>query len=118
MLSIGLGNEDALVPCRTSRRADIEKPPDLLVHSANGLNLAMLIDRASDRQVLPNWQLGQGRKQSIKLGRRCAVTFNASIGLLENQTREQRHRCVERVSACQQPREDQHPFRMDRSAKL
>ncbi len=59
---IGGRHQHALRPAEADRFAHAVKAFDFFVHSANRLHLAILIDRSGDRQILPQWRLGQRRQ--------------------------------------------------------
>src|SRR5215813_7877215 len=87
-------HDDSLLAAQSPGFADFEEAFDLLVHSADRLNLTQLIDRPGDGQVLPKRQPGETREQRIKLGDRRAVAFYLVIGLLEGDPRRERQGLV------------------------
>ena len=103
MLNIGAWNQNALRPVQPSFLTDIEEAFDFLVYAANGLNLPLLVHRAGHGEILPQRKLGQGRQKRVELGRRSTVPFDASVRLLEYQTRIQRHRRVQSVATPRNP---------------
>ena len=90
---------------------------DLLVHPADSLHLSVLVDRAGHGEVLAKRKLGERRQQRVKLGRGCAVSFDAAVGLLEDEARKQRHRRIQRVTARQKARQDQYALGVDGAAE-
>src|SRR5882672_455805 len=76
-------NHDALAPGKSLHAADVVETFDLLINSADRLDLAMLADRARNGNVLPDGQSRESRKQSVDLGRAGAIAVDAAVGLLE-----------------------------------
>src|SRR5215471_4492983 len=81
--NIGLENQHPLLTAQAVLHAYVEKAFDFLIDSANGLDLAPLIHRASDSQILPQRQVGQTGEQCVQLGGGGAVTINAVVGLFK-----------------------------------
>ena len=73
------GNDDPLVTVKANRLASVEESLDLLIDTADCLDLAALIDRTSDCEALLDWRLGQGREQREQLGGRRAVAIDAQL---------------------------------------
>src|SRR5215470_14546373 len=76
---IGLGNQHPLLTAQAVLHAYVEKAFDFLIDSTNGLDLAPLIHRASDSQILPQRQIAQTGEQGVQLGGGGAITINAAI---------------------------------------
>src|SRR5712671_5272646 len=76
-------NHDALAPGKSLHAADVVETFDLLINSADRLDFAMLADRSSNGNVLPDGQSRESRKQSVNLGRAGAIAVDAAVGLLE-----------------------------------
>ena len=94
VLDVGFRDQHALLAGEPARAANVEEALDLMVGAADGLHLAGLVDRAGDRQRLPDRHSRQSRKQRVKLGRRGAVAVDAAIGLLEHQRRAHGQRLI------------------------
>ena len=82
---VGPGDDDALGTCQPFLAADIEIALHLLVHSANGLDLAFLVHRPGNRDALSNGQAGQTRENDVQFGGRGAVAIYRSIALFKSQ---------------------------------
>src|SRR5438552_15141035 len=74
----------------TPRLAHKEVTLDLLVHSADRLNVAALIDRSRDRDALIDGELPEAGEHRVQLGARGAVAVDAAVRLLEGQPRGER----------------------------
>src|SRR5262249_49810849 len=79
--------------------ADIEEALDLLVDAADGLDLAVLVDRTSHANILAKRQARQRTDQAEQLGCRGAIAVDAAIGLLKRQARSQTNRRILSVLA-------------------
>ncbi len=89
VLDVLVGDDDALGPGQALGLADLEESLDLLVDSADGLDLAFLIERAGDGDVLAEGQAREAREDGVDLGRGGAVAVDAAVGLLEGERRGQ-----------------------------
>src|SRR5438477_9714784 len=65
---------------------DVVETFDLVIDTADGLDFAVLIDRASDGDSLLDGHFRQTREDSIELRGRSAVTVHTIVGLLEANT--------------------------------
>ena len=72
--------------------ADREESRDLLVDSADRLDVSELVDRTGDGDLLAYRKFSDGRKQGEELCRRGAVSIDLRIGLLEADSRIHRKR--------------------------
>ncbi len=63
--------------------ADLEEAGDLFVNTANSLDVALLVDRACDANVLPHRDVGDSTQESNYLGSRGTVTIDTTIGLFK-----------------------------------
>ena len=87
--------------------ADLEEPLDLLVDAADGLDLALLVERAGDGQVLPEGDPGEAGQDGVDLRRRGAVAVDARVGLLEGQGRGEGERLLLGVFPAEVAAEDE-----------
>src|SRR5512143_635658 len=87
VLHIELRDDHALVAREPPVLAYAEEPFDLLVHTADRLDLALLADRAGDGDVLPDRRLSNPGEERDKFGGRGAVAFHLSVALLEGKGR-------------------------------
>ena len=69
VLNIRFWNKDALIAGEAAATADVEKSFYLFIDPTNGLNFAMLIDRARHRQILAKRPLGERRQEGVELRR-------------------------------------------------
>src|SRR4051812_13646238 len=106
MLHIGVRDQHTLAPRQLPAPAYVKEALDLLVDAADRLNFTLLVDRAGYGQILSQRQTGKCRHQRVKLGGRGAVPLHAGIGLLEDETAEQRHRGVESITARKESGQD------------
>ncbi len=113
---IGSRNQDPLLSCQPPGLADIVKSLDLFIDPADGLNPAVLVDRAGYRKGLLERDLRNGGEQRIELRRRGAVPFHAAVGLLEHQAGGQGQGPVHRIPSVEKPGQDQHPLGMNGAA--
>ncbi len=68
MLNVGGGNQHALFASQPGIAADIEKALDLFIGAADGLDLAVLVDRPGYREALTDGDFRKRRQQRVKLG--------------------------------------------------
>ena len=68
MLRVGGWYQHALRSRKSARGADVEEALDLLVDAADRLNLAVLVDRTRDGEILPERRLGERGKQRVEFG--------------------------------------------------
>jgi hypothetical protein len=115
---IRAGNHDTLISRETSRMTQIEESFDLLIHSADGLDLSVLVDGAGHRERLAQRDTGDGRKKRIELCQRSAVPLDASVGLLEDETRRQGKWQLRRIALSQESRENEDTLRVQRPGEL
>ncbi len=99
-----------------ARLADIEKALDLFVHRADRLHLALLADRAGERERLLDRHPADRRKKRAHLGNRCAVAIDARIGLLEGERGGERERRVLQIPPAQIAGENEHALGVARPA--
>src|SRR5260370_10883577 len=83
VLDVGIGHHHTLRAGKAFNATDVEESFDFFVYSANGLNSALLVDRASHRDILPQRQSGKRRGQRIDFRRAGAVAIDSRVGLLE-----------------------------------
>ncbi len=118
VLDVGAWDQHRLLSGKATELADIKESLNLFIDRADGLDLAVLIDRSGDRVGLLDRNLGDRREQCIKLGRRGAVTLHPAIGLFKDKTGSERERAAGRISGTQERTQDQHPFGVDGSTQL
>ena len=66
MLDVTLRDKHAFTPFEAFGLTNLVETFDLLVYPTDRLDLTLLIDRASDRQILFNRKLGQCRKDRVE----------------------------------------------------
>ena len=110
VLYIGAGNQHALPASEPLGLADLEKPFDLLVDPADGLNLPFLVNRAGHRQTLINGYAGKTGEDRIQFCGGGAVAVDTCIALLESNANGERQRILLRKSAPQIARQNQDPL--------
>ena len=76
---IAVGDNHTLLTAQATGPADVEKPLDFLIHPADRLHLAMLIDRTGDRQRLVDREVADGRQQRAQFPQRGAVSLDLAI---------------------------------------
>src|SRR5882724_2578969 len=65
VLDVGIGHHHTLRAGESFDAADVKEPLDFFVYSANGLNSALLVDRAGDGDVLAKRQSGKRRRERV-----------------------------------------------------
>ena len=110
---VGLRHDGTLGAIQTEGRTGIEMTVNLLVHAANGLYVAMLIDGTGHGDTLTNGHAGQGADETAELGAGCGVTINATIALLKGDGRAESQRVLGAQHVAQQSAKDVEAFRMD-----
>ncbi len=94
VLDVLVRDDDALGSGQALGPADVEKALDLLVDAADGLDLALLVERSGDGDVLAERQPGQAGEDGIDLGRGGAVAVDSAVGLLEGERGREGERLV------------------------
>src|SRR3989442_3241573 len=118
MLDITLGYEDSLVTLQPFGLACMVESFDLLVYSTYGLNLALLVYRASNGKVLPDWKVGESGEDRIKFGAGRAVAVNSAIALFEDKPASHTQRLVACILVFEIARDYQDSFRVYLSPEL
>src|SRR6185437_2107076 len=113
MPDVGCRNDNALPSGKAARAAHIEKALDFLVDPADRLDVTMLVDRPGDRVALTKRRFGKCGEQGEKLGRRSAVSFDAAVGLLEDEAGGERQGTIAAEPSAQETGKDQHALGMD-----
>ena len=111
-------HQDALLSVQAQQLTAAEIAFDLLVDAAHRQDLAVLVDRARDRNALTNRHIGQTGQQGIKLRTRCRIAFNTAVLLLEHHRRIQGQGRDVREQGRQMAVQNQHAFVMDRPGQL
>src|SRR4029077_19361607 len=83
---IRLGHQHALISRNSLESTDIIETFDLVVDTANGLDLAVLIHRARDSDTLLDRKSRKTGKSSVQFRGGGAVAIHAIIGLFEANT--------------------------------
>ncbi len=118
MADVPRRDHDTLVAGQTLELAHFEEAFDLLVDPSYRLDLASLIDRAGNGDVLSQGQLRQRREERIELGAGGAVPFDSGVGLLEADARIQGQRLVLAEASADEAAHDQDPLVVDIPAHL
>src|SRR5581483_10195496 len=100
------------------RPARGEEALDLPGHAADGLDVAVLVDRARHRDPLVERQAGEGGEERVQLGRRGGVALDLVVGLLERQRGRERERPLLPVGRGEVARQDEDALRVDRPGEL
>src|SRR5581483_4068728 len=78
----------------------------------------VLVHRPRDGDRLEDRNLGERAEKCVELAARRAVALDLPVRLLEDERRRERERNVARVLRSEKSAENEHAFRMDRSAEL
>src|SRR5262249_48613462 len=86
--------------------------------AADRLHVAVLVDRARDRDILPQRQPRQRREECVKLRRGGGIAVYLVVGLLERDRRLQRKRQLLRVLPGEVAGENKEAFGVDPPRQL
>jgi len=95
-----------------------KKALNLLVHPANRLHFALLVDRAGDRDALLQRDAGEAREECVKFGGGGGVPVDAFVGLLETEARGEGKGSFLGVLPAQVATQNEHPLIVDSAAEL
>jgi hypothetical protein len=79
LLGVGAWQQNALLSGETVDLAHPEEALNLLVHAANGLHIAELVDRTGHGEVLIDGLAGEGGEQGTQAGQGGAVTIDLVV---------------------------------------
>ena len=111
-------DQHALRAGEAADAADVVETFDLFVHAADGLDLALLVDRAGDGDVLAQGQAGKRRKQRVDFAGAGAIAVHAGVGLLEANAGGQRQRLILRELRTQIAGDDLHALVVQAAAEI
>ena len=98
--------------------AHVIKSLDLLIHAANGLNVAVLIHRSRDGELLPDGKIRERGKQRVNFSGAGAIAIHAGIGLLEANAGGKRKRLILRELLPQISRNNLHALVVESPAQI
>ncbi|VTR65774.1 hypothetical protein DESC_370143 [Desulfosarcina cetonica] len=107
---VGGRNHHALAAVQPLALAHVEETLDLLVDSADGLDLPLLVDRSGDGDALTDGQLRQAGEDRVQFGGGSTVAVDTAVALLEGEADGQAQGVTLGKGAAQITRENQDAF--------
>src|SRR5882757_11513039 len=118
VLDVGIGHHHTLRAGEAFDAADVKEPLDFFVYSADGLNGALLVDRASHRDILPQRQSRERRREGVNFRGAGTVAVDSRVGLLEANARGEREWFILRELTAQVTGDDVYAFVVEAPAKI
>ncbi|MDT4867591.1 hypothetical protein FQZ97_1025130 [compost metagenome] len=118
MAQVARGHQHALVAVQARGFADAEPAFDLFVDAAHGQHLAVLVERARDRDALVERHTRERREHGEQLGARGRVALHAVVLLLEHDGGVERQRRQVREQGREVAVQDQHALVVDGARHL
>src|ERR1700689_681691 len=111
-------NQYALISGEAFHFADVVEPLDFLVYTADGLDISLLIHRASDGEFLADGVARKSGEQRINFGGTGAIAVHARIGLFEAEAGGKREGLILREGAAHIAGNDVHAFIVEAAAEV